>query len=156
MIQVFAEVFRYNLYHGPDHNSLPPCHFRRSGDPRPACISGFFDTPKPPLFWGILWLFYKLFFKYLCTIECALNGKYSPLTVSLLICANCKRPRKRRAGANGEVFPLPPIATWCRSTTYAVTLQVFFNTTPLEEWSCCDDSSDLSRGIRCESPRCPT
>ena len=80
-------------------------------------------------------LFDKLFFKYIYTIERALNGKYAPLTVSLLICANRQRLHQRRATANGEVFPLPPVATWYRSTTYAVTLQVFFNTTPPEEWS---------------------
>ncbi|MCE9525778.1 MAG: hypothetical protein K8R36_06960 [Planctomycetales bacterium] len=94
-----------------------------------------FDTPNLCSFRGIRWLFYKLFFKYNYTIECALNGKNSPLTVSLLIGANRKRLPSRRAAANGEVFPLPPVATWCRSTTYAVTLQVFFNTTPPEEWS---------------------
>jgi len=101
-----------------------------------------FDIPKSSPFRGMYQLFDKLFFKYIYTIECALNGKYSPLTVSLLICANRKRLHQHRATANGEVFPLPPVATQCGSTIYAVTLQVFLNTTPPEEWSSPGEAND--------------
>ncbi len=55
--------------------------------------------------------FDKLFFNDDYTIAYALNGKYSSLTVSLLNYTNRNWLHQRRAAANGEVFPLPPVAT---------------------------------------------